>query len=82
MHANGYQVDSYIPGGDRVAFSGTSMASPQVANLAAKMLAVNAKLTPVEVIAIIRETAEKTSDGRRILIHPAKAVAAAQKRAQ
>lgn len=82
VHANGYQVDSYLPGGDRVALSGTSMASPQVANLAAKMLAVNAKLTPVEVIAIIRETAEKTPDGRRILIHPAKAIAAAQKRAQ
>jgi subtilisin family serine protease len=30
-HANGYQVESYLPGGERVAFSGTSMASPQVA---------------------------------------------------
>lgn len=35
---------------------------------------------PVEVIAIIRETAEKTADGRRNLMHPAKALAAAQKR--
>ncbi|HET8585552.1 MAG TPA: S8 family serine peptidase, partial [Casimicrobiaceae bacterium] len=38
VDANGYQVDSVIPGGDRLAESGTSMASPQVANLAAKML--------------------------------------------
>ena len=30
VHANGYQVESYLPGGDRVALSGTSMASPQV----------------------------------------------------
>jgi subtilisin family serine protease len=81
LHANGYQVESFIPGGDRVALSGTSMSAPQVTNLAAKMLAVNPKLTPVELIAIIRETAEKTTDGRRILIHPAKAMAAAQKRA-
>ena len=80
VHANGYQVESFLPGGERVALSGTSMSSPQVANLAAKILAVNPKLTPPEVIAIIQSTAEKTTDGRRILIHPAKAVAAAQAR--
>ncbi|MBL0143654.1 MAG: S8 family serine peptidase [Betaproteobacteria bacterium] len=78
VHANGYQVESYLPGGDRVAFSGTSMASPQVTGLAAKMLAVNPKLKPAQVIAIIEKTAEKTADGRRILINPVKAVAAAQ----
>ena len=77
-HANGYQVVSYLPGGDRVAFSGTSMASPQVAGLAAKMLAVNPKLTPPEVIAIIEKTLDKTADGRRFLVNPARAVAAAQ----
>jgi len=77
-HANGYQVDSYLPGGERVAFSGTSMASPQVAGLAAKMLAVNPKLKPAEIIAIIQKTVEKTADGRRFLLHPAKAVAAAR----
>ena len=76
VHANGYQVDSYIPGGDRVAFSGTSMSSPQVTNLAAKMLAVNPALTPPDLIRIMVETAERTADGRRVLIHPAKAVAA------
>ena len=76
LHANGYQVDSFVPGGRRIAFSGTSMASPQVANLAAKMLAVKPSLKPAEVIAIIRSTAERTEDGRRTLIHPAKALAA------
>ncbi|MGE3179799.1 MAG: S8 family serine peptidase, partial [Vicinamibacterales bacterium] len=81
VHANGYQVESYLPGGDRVALSGTSMSSPQVTGLAAKILAVNPKLKPSEVIAIIVETAEKTADGRRNLIHPAKAVAAAKARA-
>ena len=80
-HANGYQVDSVIPGGDRIAFSGTSMAAPQATNLAAKMFAVNPKLTPTEVIAIIRATSDKTADGRRILINPRKAMAAAQPKA-
>jgi hypothetical protein len=76
-HANGYQVESYLPGGDRVALSGTSMASPQVANLAGKILAVNPKLKPAEVIKLIVETGERTADGRRNLIHPKKALAAA-----
>ena len=80
VHANGYQVESYLPGGDRVALSGTSMASPQVANLAGKMLAVNPKLTPQQVIEIIVATANKTSDGRRTLVNPAKALDAARTR--
>lgn len=78
VHANGYQVESFLPGGDRVALSGTSMASPQVANLAGKILAVNPALKPAEVIQLIVSTAEKTADGRRVLIHPARAVAAAE----
>jgi len=69
-----------IPGGDKLAESGTSMASPQVANLAAKMIAVNPALKPTEVIAIIKATADKTPDGRRNLINPVKAVAAATQR--
>ncbi|MCR5864871.1 S8 family serine peptidase [Aquincola sp. J276] len=77
VHANGYQVESFLPGGDRVALSGTSMASPQVANLAAKMLAVNPSLTPGRLIELIVGTAERTPDGRRVLVHPKNAVAAA-----
>jgi hypothetical protein len=74
VHANGYQVESYLPGGDRVAMSGTSMASPQVANLAAKILAVKPALKPAEVIKIIVDTAEPSADGRRRLVHPSKAL--------
>ncbi|MBV9768243.1 MAG: S8 family serine peptidase [Bryobacterales bacterium] len=79
VDANGYEVESYIPGGDRLKMSGTSMASPNVANLAAKILVVNPKLTPPQVIEIIRKTAEQTADGRRNLIDPKKAIAAAEK---
>jgi subtilisin family serine protease len=78
VDANGYEVESYIPGGDRLKMSGTSMASPNVANLAAKILVVNPKLTPPQVIDVIRKTAEKTADGRRNLIDPRKAIALAQ----
>ena len=81
-HANGYQVESFIPGGERLAESGTSMASPQVANLAAKILAVDPSLTPAQVIALIRDTAERTPDGRRTLINAKKAVAAAMGKAR
>jgi subtilisin family serine protease len=78
VHANGYEVESYIPGGDRMRLSGTSMASPNVANLAAKIIAVNPKLHPTQVIELIRKTADKTADGRRNLINPQKAIMAAE----
>jgi subtilisin family serine protease len=78
VDANGYEVESYIPGGDRLKMSGTSMASPNVANLAAKIIVVNPKLTPPQVIDLIRKTAEKTADGRRNLIDPKKAIATAE----
>ncbi len=81
VDANGYEVDSYVPGGERMKFSGTSMASPNVANLAAKIIAVNPRLTPPDVIEIIRTTADRTADGRRNLINPVKAVAAAERAA-
>jgi subtilisin family serine protease len=78
VHSNGDEVDSYVPGGKRMKFSGTSMASPNVVNLAAKILAANPGLKPAEVIRIIRDTADPTEDGRRHLINPVKAFAASQ----
>jgi subtilisin family serine protease len=74
VDANGYQVKSTIPGGDIVAFSGTSMAAPQVTNLAGKLFAIDPKLTPEEVIALIEANATKSDDARRNLIDPARTV--------
>lgn len=79
VHANGYHVLSYVPGGRQVRFSGTSMASPNVTNLAAKLLALDPKLTPVQTIALIREGATASTDGRRHLIDPAASVALLKK---
>ena len=75
LHANGYQVESYLPGGARVALSGTSMAAPQASNLAAKLLAVDASLTPVALIELMTRSADRSADGRRVLMNPKAALA-------
>jgi hypothetical protein len=56
LAASGYQVDSLLPGGQRVRWSGTSMASPQVANAAAKLFALAPKLTVAKVREILIST--------------------------
>ena len=68
VHANGFEVVSYVPGGEKMKFSGTSMASPQVANLAAKLFAMRPELTPVQARTLILQGAEK--NGRVNLIDP------------
>ena len=46
VHADGYDVESQVPGGSMLKLSGTSMASPNVVNLAAKLFALDPSLTP------------------------------------
>jgi len=48
VYANGYEVRSYVPRGEILALSGTSMASPQVVNLAGKLLVLHPQLTTAE----------------------------------
>lgn len=45
VDANGFMGDSLDPGGSTLRLSGTSMASPQVTDLAAKLLALDATLS-------------------------------------
>ncbi|MEM9841168.1 MAG: S8 family serine peptidase [Pseudomonadota bacterium] len=80
LHANGYEVNSEVPGGFEMPFSGTSMAAPNAANLAGKMLAIDPSLSVADLIGIMRDTADTTEDGRRFLIHPVDAIAAVQAR--
>jgi len=68
VHANGFEVESVLPGGDKVKFSGTSMASPQVANLAAKLFALKPGLTVAQVKEAILKGAEP--HGRVQLVNP------------
>ena len=53
VYADGYHVLSKIPRGYAVRFSGTSMASPNVTNLAGKLFALDPSLTPEQVRALI-----------------------------
>jgi len=53
---HGVEVDSLVPNGEHVPLSGTSMASPNVANLAGKLAALDPALTPERLITVIRET--------------------------
>jgi subtilisin family serine protease len=74
IYADGFHVDSYIPGGRRVKFSGTSMASPAVANLAAKLFAIDPTLTPERVRALILDGSALSEDGRRKLMNEQRSV--------
>jgi subtilisin family serine protease len=63
VYANGYEVESYVPGGQMSALSGTSMAAPQVTNLAAKLWAAYPDLTVAEVRQAIVDGAEEKTIG-------------------
>ncbi len=76
VYANGFQVESEVPGGGTMKMSGTSMASPNVCNLAAKLIAINPDLTPTEVVTLIEVTADPNAEHPNILlINPQNAVA-------
>ncbi|AQA18440.1 hypothetical protein BST95_09520 [Halioglobus japonicus] len=74
IYANGFEVESYVPGGDRIPFNGTSMSSPQVLNLAAKLLAMAPDLSVAELRQLILDGAdEKQLESRTILLMNPKA---------
>ena len=74
VYANGFEVVSYLPGGEKIAMSGTSMASPNAVNLAAKLLALDYSLTTSDLIKLIIDGADKSEDGRILLINPKQSV--------
>jgi hypothetical protein len=77
LYANGVDVESVLPGGERMPGSGTSMAAPQVANLAAKLLALDPDLeTDILRELILDGTNEHTvGEGRTIrLLNPARSL--------
>jgi subtilisin family serine protease len=78
VDADGYNVESYVPGGARLKLSGTSMASPNVVNLAAKLFALDPALTPSQVIDLIKQGATASDDGRRHLVDEKRSVALLQ----
>ncbi len=79
LDADGYRVESFVPGGTKLKESGTSMASPNVANLAAKLFALDPRLTPEQVITLMEQGATASADGRLHLIDPKASVALVEK---
>jgi hypothetical protein len=67
VYANGVEVESFFPGGQRRTLSGTSMASPQVAGIAAKLVALKPTLTAVELRDLLVSTADQ--QGRTKLVN-------------
>ena len=78
VHANGFEVESTIPGGQLMKLSGTSMASPQVTNLAAKLFALDPSLTPEAAKALILAGCDR--QGRVNLISPVRSIALLKRR--
>jgi subtilisin family serine protease len=67
VYANGYEVESTLPGGERIRLSGTSMAAPQVTNLAGQLWAIHPKLSVAEVKRLIVEAADAKKVGDRTI---------------
>jgi subtilisin family serine protease len=82
VYANGDQVESYVPGGERRKMSGTSMAAPNVTNLAAKLIALDSSLTVADVVKLIKDGSDLSSDGKFRLINPKRSVELLQARRQ
>ncbi len=79
LYANGFEVDSTIPGGQHMKLSGTSMAAPNATNLAAKIIALNPKLTTTEVIELMTKGADPMEGYEgRFVINPKKSVGMAK----
>ncbi|MCG6988009.1 MAG: S8 family serine peptidase [Gemmatimonadetes bacterium] len=67
VYADGYEVESVLPGGEHQKWSGTSMAAPQVVNLAAKLLAAHPRLSTADLRRLIIDGADtKVVGGRTI----------------
>lgn len=67
VYANGFEVESYVPGGARLKFSGTSMSAPNVTNLAAKLWALHPDLTVAQVRQLILDGTDDRQAGERAL---------------
>lgn len=74
VYSDGYQVPSKIPQGYVVKFSGTSMAAPNVTNLAAKLFALDPSLTPEAARTLIIDGATRVPNGKLPLIDPKRSV--------
>lgn len=78
VYANGFEVPSKAPTGLPINISGTSLAAPQVTNLAGKLLAMNPKLTTAQLRQHIEQSSTIEGDKQLKVINPKAALAQAQ----
>jgi subtilisin family serine protease len=62
LFAPGESITSSVPGGLFTALSGTSMAAPHVAAIAALLLSLDPTMNPTEVEYVLRRTARDTAE--------------------
>lgn len=75
LYANGFEIESDLPGGEKQKMSGTSMAAPNAANLAGKLLALDPKLTTEQVIDLMTRGADPMAGQEgRLIINPKKTI--------
>jgi subtilisin family serine protease len=75
LYANGFEVPSKAPTGLAINISGTSLAAPQVTNLAAKLLARKPNLTVAQLRQLMEQTATAEGDKKLNVINPKAALA-------
>jgi subtilisin family serine protease len=82
IYANGFEVSSYVPGGDTLKLNGTSMSSPQVLNLVGKLLAINPDLSVEELRDLLLDGGDQKAAGDRSvkLVNPKKSMELLQAR--
>jgi subtilisin family serine protease len=69
-----------VPGGVRMKFNGTSMAAPNVANLAAKIAAMAPELSPTQIIDAMRRFSTPMAGYEgRLVINPAQTLSGMKK---
>jgi hypothetical protein len=75
LYANGFEVPAKVPGGMDINISGTSLAAPQVTNLAAKLFALKPGQPVAEVRSIIEATASVEGEKQLKVDNPSAAIA-------
>ena len=75
VYANGFEVPARVPGGRVIAASGTSQAAPAVANLAAKLWAIEPELTVAQVRSLIESTTTEEGPQKLKVVNPTAAIA-------
>lgn len=73
VYANGYEVETMLQGGAIKKFSSSVLGAPQVTNLAAKILAINPNLSPLEIKNLIIRNSDRNTEGL-LLINPKKTI--------